>query len=212
MRSYTSLPQEHDFTNAVRETSALFDLEGGPMAYLRKRQAKTATHQSIFFENLIAGSNAFYLEPFNKNGKPIDPLLRVTHAFKHGMLAGNHVINFAQGGKYSTLTVNNFITQAVLLNLREERDRKHIGDELTEIGQNGLTNAGEAAIDGIREWAYKVTISPELAQIYTLGCGAIIRAGYATQKYANEEYMKYLAKDIEPQDDLEEIFDIDTGE
>lgn len=192
MRELIPLPRERDYEVAVQRTSEMFQLEGGPLEAIRNRQRLTSTHYSVYTENLNAGVVSLNLEPVDANNIPIDPIMRVTHAFKHGMLAGHKVINLAHDGIFSPNGATDYISWYVLSMQNRGADSQDVKKGLLELGADGLINAGSKATQNIERIAEGVSIDTDLSRLYTLGCGAIIRSGYCLLNMNNIKYMSVL--------------------
>jgi hypothetical protein len=160
------------------------------------------------------GALSSLVEVYDSNGKPLDPLRPLNHAFKHGVMAGSKVIDLVHNGLVGLpVAIDNL---HAIVTPQEELDSIHreyiIGSQLVIRGEQGLERISARALEDIERWERDVVSDVRAQRMFRLGCGAIIHSAYVLHNAWNEELIKNEIGSTDFDMELDIILPSDTSE
>jgi len=192
MADFLKLPEQHDYTLATEQVDNIIEYTGGAWVFGMSREQTARSSPILRNKFAYAGLGGLTLEPY-ENSKPIDPLLRVTHAYKHGSLVGFDIAEMTHQGLMDYQGISNYLAAQLHAHFGDSGVDDHERAELLiEMGERGLRLPGDDVRERIEKWATQFTYSVDLRRMYTLGVGATIFAG----NHIHEGYLEQVFKDV----------------
>lgn len=191
------LPVHADYEAATAFCSEEFQLVGGPwvVAYREEFASRSmrAKRDLVGYAGLIGRK----LEPIDEEGRAYDPLLKVTHAFKHGLLFGMKITDIVHGPILKHAgpleCIGNYINIGKTGHT-SETDQEHI-EFLINAGEDGLAVAGDRAAEHIDHWGDDIVSDDRVQRLFRLGCGVIICTAYNIQKAYDDAQIDAMVSD-----------------
>jgi len=205
------LPTPWDYDAATELQDGRYSALGGAWGAAYQYEMDAHRSPDVYDELVSVGSLACEVEVLTAEGTPLDELRHATHAFKHGMVSGNRVIELAHNDFIHWKGIIRYL--AAQIRAQENHAVQYVrASTLVEMGEQGLEFAGEKATERIVKWGEDAVSDVRSQRMYNLGCGAVIFAGYSIHRQFNSERLEKIVASIDWQGELDRLSPTDTGE
>jgi len=208
------IPSHLDYKAGFERADAIFQSNGGARSHIMEVEYD-ASHGSskIEFDNVLyTGTLALRLEPKNERGVVRDNTMRITHAFKRGMLATFYATYFVNDGRILPIHIRQAIDKGFQ---HEEIDEDTpFADEppILEWGHQGIEFMGTAAAAIVDKWGSSFYSDERTQRLFRLGSGAVIATAHALAVQENMVYIDENIGDYNWTEELENLGRSNTGE